>query len=135
MPAKAKKTVVPKVVESPPVVESPAPVVDKPAQKPSYTNRLCLHLLETFPDDDMDVFIDEIKKFGKMIQKEIEAKEKEPCSVFPMGKYKGKLISDVGKIDLDYIRWMSRQSSLKLNLKIALDAELERNKKNESTGC
>jgi hypothetical protein len=103
----------------------------KQARKPSFTNRLCLHLLEKFPDkDELDKteIINEIKAFSKTIAKEIESENNKPVEVFPYGRYKNKRITDIAKIDLDYCKWMLRQSSLRPNLKAALDAVVNQKK-------
>jgi uncharacterized protein (DUF3820 family) len=95
-------------------------------RKPSYTDRLIKHLCESEDLEDLDLklVIDCIREFSKSVANQIKQEENANPDTLPFGKYKGKKIEDIHKIDSKYLVWLRRQSFLKDNLKEALDEVL-----------
>jgi hypothetical protein len=71
-------------------------------KQPSYTSRLIDNLKSK---DIPDATLEFIREFAKSEAKVLEAQNKATEGMYRWGKFKGKLIRDVYKLDPDYVKW------------------------------
>ena len=64
------------------------------------------------------------KKITEQKKTQEAKREKNGFDTFFFGKYKGQKISDIAKIDKNYLLWVRRQSFCQRNLKDAITKEL-----------
>ena len=75
--------------------------------KKSYTARLVEHLEEHKVNKKT---LELIKAFATLEKEKIEAERKETEGLMNFGKYKGKKIEDVYKLDKQYIEWLGKNN-------------------------
>jgi len=96
--------------------------------KKSYTKRLIEHLEKSSADGhwvrgkDFDIMITQIKAFALLESKRIEAQNEAARGRMTFGKYKGKLLTEVAKLDESYIAWLKKSTQhLNADLKAILE--------------
>jgi hypothetical protein len=72
--------------------------------KPSYTQRLISHLEENKVNKKT---IELIKSFSAAQALKIQEERAENAGLMNFGKYKGKHLSEVFKLDLQYCQWLN----------------------------
>lgn len=75
--------------------------------KKNYTQRLIDHLIANCKmTDEFKLIEEEIKKFSNEEYKRLNDQKKENEGKMTFGKYKGKKLIEVAKLDHNYIKWL-----------------------------
>ena len=88
--------------------------VKETPKKESYTDRLIQHLKEC---GETEFTIKRIKDFSKTEAVKLKKEEEVGKQDFTWGKYKGKTIKDVFKLDESYCEWALRSNYLSVDKK------------------
>jgi uncharacterized protein (DUF3820 family) len=77
------------------------------SEKKSYTSRL-IERLEA--NNTPIATINLIKDFAVEAYDEKQKKEAENVGIMNFGKYKGKKLADIAKLDAEYIKWLAKNN-------------------------
>ena len=91
--------------------------VKETPKKESYTDRLIQHLKEC---GETEFTIKRIKDFSKTEGLKFQLKNEKEKENFTWGKYKGKTIKDVFKLDESYCEWALRSNYLSVDKKLII---------------
>ena len=75
--------------------------------KRSYTSRL-IERLEAYNTPIATINL--VKDFAKEAYDEKQKKEAETAGTMNFGKYRGKKLEDIAKIDAEYIKWLAKNN-------------------------
>ena len=79
--------------------------------KPSYTKRLVENLKkECKSSDNLNSIIKKIESYALEEAMRIDEINKENAGKLTFGRYKGKLLVDVAKLDETYVKWLKKST-------------------------
>ena len=76
-------------------------------EKKSYTARL-IEKLEVYNTPIATINL--VKDFAKEAYDEKQKKEAENAGIMNFGKYKGKKLEDIAKLDMPYMKWLAKNN-------------------------
>ena len=81
-------------------------------KKPSYSKRLVEHLLSTTTDpNSITDIIKSVEKFAAKEYQLIASERAMSAGLMNFGKYKGKALAEVAKLDMKYITWLRKTTN------------------------